>query len=524
MRRISARIGLSILLCGTAFGQTAAAPTFEVADVHVSPPGANPFMNIGVVGSRYEIHTATMVDLIGTAYGVDSTAVTGGPAWLEKDRFEIIAKASARVSDADRLLMLQALLADRFKLTIHKDSKPQDVFTLTAGKKVQLKPSEGVGTGACQPPPPEGSGPPPYIVLNCKHMTMDEFATQFHQMAGGYVTHPMVNLTALEGAFDFTIKWTGRGNLRPQSASDTDPNPGISFFEAVDKQLGLKLVADKRPMPVIVVDSVNQTPTENAPGVSKSLPAAPTEFDAASVKPNKSGSQMRRIQPKAGGRIEVENIPLKMLIGLAYNMDRDQDRIVGGPKWIESDSFDIIAKTGEFPMNAPPPFDAVRVMLQSLLAERFKLATHKEDQPATVWNFVVAKGGPKMKEADPANRSGCKPAPGDSTSSGVPMINYTCQNTTMAQLVEGIRNVAGGYVDRPAVDLTGLKGAYDFVIKWTPRGALLAGGGDGSAASDPSGGISFFDAIEKQLGIRMETGKAPMSVLVIDHVEQPSEN
>ncbi len=523
MRRISARIGLSILLCGTAFGQTAAVPTFDVADVHLSPAGANPFMNIGVVGSRYEIHTATMVDLIGTAYGVDSTAVTGGPAWLEKDRFEIIAKASARVSDADRLLMLQALLADRFKLTFHKDTKPQDVFTLTAGKKIQMKPSEGVGAGACQPAPPEPNGPP-LIVVTCKHMTMDEFATQFHQIANGYVTHTMVNLTGLNGAFDFTIQWTPRGALRPPSANDTDPNPGISFFEAVDKQLGLKLVADKRPMPVIVVDSVNQTPTENAPGVSKSLPPAPTEFEAASVKPNKSGSQIRRIQPKAGGRIEVENIPLKGLIGLAYNMDRDLDRIVGGPKWIESDSFDIIAKTGEFPMNAPPPFDAVRVMVQSLLVERFKLATHKEEQPAPVWNFVVAKGGLKMKDADPANRPGCKPSQGESTSSGVPMLNYTCQNTTMAQLLEGIRNVAGGYVDRPPVDLTGLKGAYDFVIKWTPRGALLAGAGDGSAASDPSGGISFFDAIEKQLGIRMESGKATASVLVIDHVEQPSEN
>jgi uncharacterized protein (TIGR03435 family) len=279
-------------------------------------------------------------------------------------------------------------------------------------------------------------------------------------------------------------------------------------------------------MPAIVVDSVNETPTENAPGVSKSLPPAPTEFEAASVKPNKSGAQMRRIQPKAGGRIEIENIPLKMLIGLAWDMDREQDRIVGGPKWIDSDAFDIIAKTSEFPQNAPPPFDAVRVMVRSLLIERFKLATHKEEQQVTVWNFVVAKSGVKMKEADAANRPGCKPSMGDPASSGAPMINYVCQNTTMAQLVEGIRNVAGGYVDHPAVDMTGLTGAYDFTIKWTPRGALT---GDGKAsaegaASDPSGGISFFDAIEKQLGVKMETGKKSMPVLVIDHVEQPTEN
>jgi uncharacterized protein (TIGR03435 family) len=524
MGRICAILGLAILLGGEAFGQTAPTPsTFEVADVHPSPTGTIPFMQEGVMGSRYEIHGATMVDLISTAYDVDSEAVLGGPAWLDKTRFEIIAKVSARVPQSDRRVMLQGLLAERFKLVIHKEDRTRDVFALTASKKVQLKPSEGVGAGQCDQPPPDGKGPAPYIVLNCKHMTMDEFATQFHQMAGGYVTHPMVNLTGLTGAFDFTIKWTARGQLRPQS-NENDPNPGISFFDAVDKQLGLKLAADKRPVPSIVVDSVNSTPTENAPGVSKSLPAPPTEFDAASVKPNKSGSTMRRIQPKPGGAIEVENVPLKMLIGLAWNLDRDQDRIVGGPKWIETDAFDIIAKTNDFPLNSPPPFDSVRVMLRSLLVERFKLTTHEEDQPATVWNFVVAKGGPKMKEADPANRPGCKPSQ-DMSSTGVPMITYVCQNTTIAQLLETIRNVAAAYVDRPAVDMTGLKTAYDFAIHWTPRGALNAGspGKDGEA-SDPSGGISFFDAIEKQIGIRMESGKKPMKVLVIDHVEQPSEN
>jgi uncharacterized protein (TIGR03435 family) len=526
MGRTTAIVALAVLLNGMAIGQTTSTPlSFEAADVHVSPPSSVPFPQFGAMGIRYVVRNATLVDLVSTAYGVESDAVIGGPAWLEKDRFEIVAKVSPHASDADRLTMLQALLADRFKLVIHKDQKTSDVYTLTAGKKVQIKASDGVGSGTCQNPDPNGPPPqgPPLIVLNCKHMTMDEFAVQFHQMAGGYVTHPMVNLTGLPGAFDFTIRWTPRGALRPPS--DNDPNPGISFFDAVENQLGLKLVADKRPMPVIVVDSVNETPTENAPGVTKLLPPAPTEFEAASVKPNKSGAQMRRIQPKAGGRIEIENIPLKMLIGLAWDMDREQDRIVGVPKWADSDCFDIVAKTSDFPMNAPPPFDAVRVMLKSLLIERFKLTTHMDEQPVAVWNFVVAKGGVKMKEADPANRPNCKPSQADPTGSGTPMLQYVCQNTTMAQLVDGIRNVAGGYVDKPAVDMTGLKGGYDFTIKWTPRGALLNDGKAAEgAAADPSGGISFFDAIERQLGIKMETGKKPLPVLVIDHVEQPSEN
>ncbi len=97
----------------------------------------------------------------------------------------------------------------------------------------------------------------------------------------------------------------------------------------------------------------------------------------------------------------------------------------------------------------------------------------------------MSKRGLKLKEADPASRSGCKPSMGESGagSGAVPMINYVCQNTTMAQLVEGIRNVAGGYVDRPAVDMTGLKGGYDFTISWTPKGVVAGATRSGDPAS-----------------------------------------
>jgi len=540
MKRVYASAALVALLTGGAFSQTTSTSTsavFEVADIHPTPSSVTPFMRGGFLsGGRYELHAATLVDLIKTAYGVESESVFGGPSWLDADRFEVLAKAAPRSTEADRRVMLQALLADRFKLVVHKDNKPLDVFALRAGKKVQLKEAAGTGEMECKPPDSAGKGPQPYIVLECRNMSMADFATQFHQMANGYVTHPMVDLTELKGTYDFTIKWTGRGALRAQqNGADADGNPGISFFDAVDKQLGLKLTEEKLSQPAIVVDSVNRAPTPNAPGVTTKIPEAPTEFEAASVKLHPAGDNMRRIQPKPGGRIEVENIPLKMLIGLAWNLDREQDSIIGGPKWIESESFDIVAKTADFKVSAPPDFDTVRLMLRPLLMERFKLVVHKEDQPVPVWTLVVSKRGLKLKEADPASRSGCKPSMGDSGrgSAAVPMISYVCQNTTMAQLVEGIRNVAGGYVDKPAVDATGLTGAYDFTISWTPKGVITgAGKGDkpaegapGSDASDPSGGITFFDAIEKQLGLRFEGGqKHAMPVLVIDHVEHLTEN
>jgi uncharacterized protein (TIGR03435 family) len=183
-------------------------------------------------------------------------------------------------------------------------------------------------------------------------------------------------------------------------------------------------------------------------------------------------------------------------------------------------------------MSAPPPFESLLPMLRTLLIDRFKLAVHTEEQPVQVWALVVGKHGPKLKEADPSSRSGCKRGAADSGSgsAAVPMLNYTCQNTTMKQLAEAMHSsVAPGYVDRPAVDMTGLQGAYDFTITWTPRGVTAGNGrpagtgdpGQNPVAADPSGGITFFDAVEKQLGLRLEKGqKHPMPVLVIDRVEQ----
>jgi len=537
MKQVFALAGCVFALGVASFGQTAPiSPTFEVADIHVGQPTQNAQMRSSFSGGRFEVHNATMVDLISTAYDIEAESVYGGPSWLESDRFEIVAKAPARSSQAERMQMLQALLADRFKLAVHKEDKALDVFALTAGKKVLLKPAEAGGEPGCQPPQvqPPGGGPP-LITLNCRNMTTAEFAKQFRRFAGGYVTHQMLDLTGLTGSYDFTIKWTPRGALMARPAPDGDSDRGISFFEAVDKQLGLKLAPEKRPVPVIVVDSVNRTPTENAPGVSKKLPAVSTEFEAAVVKPNLSGSRSRRIEPKPGGRIEVENIPLKELIALAWNHEQDQQMIVGGPKWIETDAFDVIAKTANFSMSTPPPFDTVRLMIRSLLVERFKLAVHEEEQPVPVWTLTVAKRGVNLKEADPAGRSACKAAPGESGkgSGSVPMIILTCTNTTMVQFADATHRVAGGYVDHPAVDMTGLKGAYDFTVSWTPRGVINGGGGrgergaggaDGAAApspSDPSGGITFFDAVEKQLGLHLQGGqKHPLPVLVIDRVEK----
>jgi len=509
MDRAFVRLIAATLLCGAAFGQT-----FEFADVHAALPRSQPYPESGFVRGRYEVRNATMVDLICLAFGVQSGSVYGGPNWVALDRFDIIAKAPNDSSEADRALMLKALLADRFKLVTHEDQKPLGVFTLTVVKRsANLREAEGEGEAVCKAPSPAPAGP--YTAMDCQHLSMDDFATWFRQYA--QVAHRIVNATGLKGTYNFTIKWSPRG------PGADDSSAYIPFPEAIEKQLGLRLTPEKRPSPVIAIDGANRTPTPNDPAVLAKIPKAPTEFEVADIRPSKPGQELHGgIRP--GGRIDLQGATLKWLIQFAW--ETDPAMIVGGPKWIDTDQYDLIAKAAAGA--TPPPLDALRIMLRSLLADRFKLVVHNEEQPVPVWALTVGKRGLKLTEADPDERIACFTGPGQTGtgSATLPTIIYTCQNTTMAQVAEAMHRIAGAYVDHPAVDITGLKGAYDFVITWTPKGAISGGGrgGDGApqpaANSVPTGGITFFDAVEK-LGLHLEGGqKHAMPVMVVDRAEK----
>ena len=550
MMRAFARLLFIGLLSNTTFGQLAlsvSTPTFEAADIHASAhtTNPNPFMSGGVLrGGRYDVRRATMVDLIRIAYDVDPDAVLGGPNWLETDRFDIIAKAPPETSLETIKLMLQALLADRFKLVLHKDTKPMPAFVLTLGKgKPKLKEAEGSGNTGCQPqlqkPEP---GTIPYAMISCHNLTMEAFARNLRFMAGAYMTNPVVDSTGLKGAWDFDLKWTGRAQLGQAGAG-----AGISIFDAVDKQLGLKLEAQRAPSPVLVVDSVNQKPTDNAPGMTQSLPPTPpAEFEVAVIKPSTPDSQLFfRMLPS--GQVDLQGVPLKMLIAFAWNFDfaTTNDMIVGAPKFLDSARFDIKAKasvgTGTGPSIAPQiDIDDLRLMLRALLADRFKLATHTEDRPITAYNLVAVK--PKLKPADPANRTGFKEGPGadgkDPRNTNPTLSRLvTCQNMTMAQFADLLQKIAPGYIHSPVLDATGLEGAWDFTLSFSGANLLQSAapsrGGDASpqppggapTASDPNGAVSLFDAVSKQLGLKLEEKKRPVSVLVIDHVEEkPTDN
>ena len=170
-------------------------------------------------------------------------------------------------------------------------------------------------------------------------------------------------------------------------------------------------------------------------------------------------------------------------------------------------------------------------MLRALLADRCKMTYHTEDRPVSAYSLVAAK--PKMKKADPESRTSCKlaySAPGAPPGSSV----LTCQNATMALLAERLQFQAQE-LNSPVLDATGIEGGWDFTLTYTRNNgmAVRVGGGGPEpgqggaavpAASEPVASNTVFEAIEKQLGLKLEKQKRTMPVFVIDRFEKPTEN
>jgi uncharacterized protein (TIGR03435 family) len=531
-----------------AFGQSAEAPPkFEIADVHPSAKTTNPRVRSGLVpGGRYEVRNATMADLVGIAYGLAADKVFGGPSWLELDRFDITAKAPAASTPDTQKAMLQALLAERFKLVAHMDTKPLPALTLTSGKRPQLKEAGGSEQTGCKLQPgeagsaafgrvmfanPDGTtttlnlGPGLTILYKCRNMTMAAFADGLHTMLGSPVgTQPVLDETGLKGNWNFDIRYSMPGG---PVAPDR-----ISPYEAVDKQLGLKLQEKPVPTPVIVVDSVNRTSSANPPGVAEALPSipVPTEFEVASMKPTPPDSRGYRYQMQPGGRFLTEGMTLRSLIDRAFNTYIN-DAVVGVPKFAETDRYDINAKAPAVGPSAPPlEMESVGPMLRALLVDRCKMAYHTEDRPVTAYSLVAAK--PKMGKADPESRTYCKfvkAPPGAPPGSRA----LTCQNATMALLADRLQNEMPE-LNWPVLDATGIEGGWDFTLTFSRSSGTAmrgpAGGDPGQAAdavpsaAEPVAGYTIFEAIEKQLGLKLEKQKRTLPVIVIDRFEKPTEN
>ena len=544
MIRTFTRVGFLALFSGAAFGQAgitasrASAPAFEAADVHASAKTRMPSMAAGGLrGTRYLVRQATMVDLINLAYDIDNDKILGGPSWLDTDRFDVSARAPSGSTPDQAKLMMQTLLAERFSLKVRHDSKEMPGFVLSLGSgKPRMKPSaDADAPWSCQGQPQTAPASPdtvPQQVINCRSMSMDDLARIVGQVAPVNTNARALNKTGLDGKWDFTIKFTPPGLLGRAGGE------GISIFDAVDKQLGLKLEPGKIPQPVIFVDSVNETPTPNAADISKFLPPPPApEFDVSVIKPTNPDFKGTRMQILPSGQINIQGATLSILLRQFY--DVTPDMMQGAPKFMDEDRWDITAKMVSTDPGQPAQADPETrtKLIIKLLEDRFKLKMHFEDRVVPAYTLSSVK--PKMAKADPTTRTGCNEGPGpDGKDPRVanPVLSRLlyCRNMTMAQFADRLPQLANGYVHADVLDKTGLSGAYDFTLSFSAIGILqngLPGPGQAPAqpgaggASDPNGALSLPEAVSKQLGLKLALEKRPAPVLVIDHVErQPTEN
>ncbi|HEY4382000.1 MAG TPA: TIGR03435 family protein [Acidobacteriaceae bacterium] len=226
---------------------------------------------------------------------------------------------------------------------------------------------------------------------------------------------------------------------------------------------------------------------------------APPQFEVSTVRPSGPESGQSSGIDTEYGRLEAKNVTLKRCIVGAYGVGPHQ--VVGGPDWVDSQTFDIAAKADQ-PVND----DAVlNQMLQALLADRFKLAMHRETKTLPAYVLEIDKQGPKMKAAAGGNSS-------TDTGGKNGSVTIRARNTDMDLLAQ----VVARKMDLPVVNQTGLKGAFDFKLHWTPDNVR--------PSSDTPDDVSIFTALREQLGLRLRSAKAPVEVLVIDHAERPSAN
>jgi uncharacterized protein (TIGR03435 family) len=271
------------------------------------------------------------------------------------------------------------------------------------------------------------------------------------------------------------------------------------------------------PIPLTLARATPQTawaiPDPPAP-VRKMAADAKPEFEVATIKPAHQGDPFAFVlNPSA--ILNASNNSLNDLIKFGYNLHARQ--ISGGPPWLDSDRFSITAKPDTPGM---PSIAQLRMMLQKLLADRFQLKFHMEKRALSVYAITLVKGGPKMAK-DEVNTTGLPGFGGGGRG------NFRAQNATMKEFAEFLQ---GQVLDRPVVDQTELGATrYDFGLRWMPdAGTQLGGPGAAGvppvAAENPDSLPDFFQAMQQQLGLKIEATKAEVDVLVIDKAEKPSGN
>jgi uncharacterized protein (TIGR03435 family) len=249
-------------------------------------------------------------------------------------------------------------------------------------------------------------------------------------------------------------------------------------------------------------------------------------FEVASVKPNKAGGGS--VLGQSGGRFTATNVTARQLLRIAYGTagPLEDTRIVGGPSWTGSDGYDVLAK---IPGTAPPQL--VALMLRSLLAERFQLVVHKEPRNLPIYALTIARAdgklGPQLRQV-----LDCGPSGGGSAASLLPKAALCGGRGTSGHLVFGGIPLSMGLVTntwllrevrRIIVDRTGLVGAFEGTLDWTPTDGFQTLNQLDALATPPLfDGASIFTALREQLGLKLVSSTGPVEVVVIDKIEHPT--
>jgi len=547
------------------------APRLEVVSIKPNKTGdptagfeviGRPSVAIGWSADRFMATNFSLHMLIQLAYDVQGDQIVGGPEWMNSEKYDVDTKIEGADSvNLDRQGLFQELLADSFQLALHRETKDVPIYALLFAKRTanlqEAKPGDAYANGAqCRGGRPCGVG----LHLDAgknevvgQGLPISSLVSVLSQNLGGRI---VVDKTTLAGKYDFTLRLPPNANRE-------------SACTAVQEQLGLKLEAQTAPIEILVVDRAekpDKSQTRSTRGAAslgaqyatwQAEAGGKHTFETASVKPNKSGNDSLTsmnvpmgpgdVYPANGGLFSGTNVPLISYIYFAYKLTGSQFQLLLPhlPKWVLTDRFDIEARA-----SGNPTKDQMRLMVESLLAERFKLTIHYETQQLPAFALVLAnpeKTGPHLQSH--VDNPSCSTAPSQTTlasaqaspavaAGGFPAVCggiIGMPSSPSGRLRVGARNVPIGLLasslaqmgnlDRAVLDRTGLSGVYDFTFEWTPQ---HNGPGTPQLNGQPpvvnESGPTFTEDLQEQLGLKLEPQTAPTEVLVVDNVERPSEN
>jgi bla regulator protein blaR1 len=506
---------------------------FEVVSVQASP-AKNDGNTVRSIPGRLTLGNWTTRALIVYAYDVGSDHVSGAPDWINSERYDIDANVDDSLAyDTGKLiefnvagrfppglrhdqlkLAVQAMLGERFKLRLHHETKQVPVYALVVAKSGpklhEAKPDDTyangiIGLDGLPVGPHRGAGQNGH--LTAQALPMSNVAMALSQQLNCTV----LNKTGLTGDYDFTLEWKPEEN--PVAT-------GASIFSAIEQQLGLRLELQEVPTDFLLIDHIEK-PVE--PVAQNSTGPVPS-FRTVSIKANTTDTPMAGFKIKGNpfsaamfkpDRFMATNFTLHGLIRLAYGVQDSQ--IAGGPDWVSTEKYDVDARLDRSVIDElnglgveQGTSERLR-MIQSLLADHFKLALHRETRDLPAYTLVLGDGGSKLQAAKPGDTypNGFKDPDGRPVGTGYfepAKGKVVFQGRPLSSLVQYLSDRLG----RAVVDRTGLAGNYDFALQWAPTSPEL---------SSPS----ILAAVQEQLGLRLDAQNTPTEVLVIERAEKPSE-